>query len=127
MPQGDYPNEVFVVAALAHNGGHGEWPAVVLVTPDPRAAVDAARFVEVSGYDIDWSDIGVWVTKTPLGTTISRTAHASTIVYSRGVADASGEVREYFFDQVLADLFGMTVSDRWEPSRPAPPTGSRPN
>ena len=109
---------IYVVVALARNGGHGPWPAIVLATRNPVRAVQAARDTEVSGYDVDWSDMGVWVVQPPMGEYVTRPGHARTVVYARGAKNDDGTIREYFWSAWLAERFSMTVSHDRKPSQP---------
>jgi hypothetical protein len=125
MPRKVNLPDIYVVAALARNGGHGPWPAILMTTPDPVVAIAVAKEAGAHGYDIDWNDIGVTVIRTAPDALIQRAEQAMRDVYARGGKDADGTIREYFFEPELASAFRVTLSKDWEPSRPLtdpPPT-----
>ncbi len=116
---------IFVVVVEPSNGGHGPWSAPILTTYDGVKAVETARNAESLGFDINWKESQVAVflmspEKTYERQFFKRPDSFNPIVYKkcRGVSSDDTETKdEYFFDQELADSFGMTQALD-EPSKP---------
>jgi hypothetical protein len=111
------PLALYTVLAQPHNGGHGAWPAVVLLTPDPVLAVKTARIVEQLGYEIDWRGDVIRVDRIAVNAVLSRDdhKHGGMTIYSRYQTrlhvDRELGVVEDVFDADIAELLGVTVSD----------------
>ncbi len=114
---------LFVVAVEPSNGGHGPWSAPILVTHDGMRAVETARTVESLGFEINWKESQVAVflmspEKVYEQQFFKRPDSFNPIVYKKCRSISSVEIKdEYFFDQELADAFGMAQALD-EPSKP---------
>ncbi|MCC6405243.1 MAG: hypothetical protein IT405_02545 [Candidatus Yanofskybacteria bacterium] len=112
------PEFLYATIAMPHNGGHGAWPAVILLTPNPVAAVLAARGVESLGFELNWHDHIVRVDRLPVGMPLSRAVfkeNPNLTVFSRYQTrthvDRELEIVEDVTDADLAHTLGVTVCD----------------
>lgn len=115
------PDQIFyVVTASVLNGGHGPWPAVVLMTRSAVRAVQTARDIEKLGYKVD-PDTAVSVREMATGAVYDRKRYkrGNFTAYSRARFGRDKPWKEYFWRSDLAERFGMTeATDALHPSHP---------
>jgi hypothetical protein len=119
------PHKVlYCVITSPSNGGHGAWPAVILIDPDPVRAVETARRVEELGFRINWNSNDVRVERIMVGSVLTRerSKHGTATVYhkrwGRTHIDKPLEFLEYVYEEKLATALKLTVSYEWRPSVP---------